>query len=280
MVSLSAMPLYATIARVRNELDELELPAAVSPEQLYPFDQIHYRGVDAVRDAAAALRLKPRERVLDVGAGIGGPARFLAHTVGCQVTALELQDTMHAIGRDLTERCRLSDLVSHVRGDALTHPLGEGTYDAAVSWLAIHHIPDRRRLLHRLASALRTGGRLYIEDLCERAPFSPDDLKDVRETLHGVTMTTAGEYVEDVQSTGFAVIEATDMRDEWSRFCAGRAASWRAGADRHCRVHGEEIFATLDRFFTTVQRLFERGSLGGLRIVATAHGGPQTRGQG
>jgi hypothetical protein len=89
--------------------------------------------------------------------------------------------------------------------------------------------------------------------------------------LHGVTMTTADEYVTDVQAAGFAAIAVTDMRDEWSRFCAGRAASWRAAADRHRRVHGEEIFATLDRFFTTVQRLFESGSLGGLRIVATTN---------
>jgi hypothetical protein len=73
-----------------------------------------------------------------------------------------------------------------------------------------------------------------------------------------------------VRSAGFSVIEATDMRDEWRRFCAARAAAWRASAGRHRRVHGDEIFATLDRFFSTVQRLFESGSLGGLRIVADA----------
>ena len=262
------MPLYATIARVRNELDARGLSGTLLPEQLYPFDQIHYRGVDAVRDAARALELDAGDHVLDVGSGIGGPARFLASTVGCRVTALELQDAMHAVGRDLTDRCGLSDRVSHVRGDARTHPLGEGVHDAVVSWLVIHHVPDRPQLLRRLASALRPGGQLYVEDLCERAPFSPGDLTDVLETLHGATMTTAGAYVDDVQSAGFAVIEATDMRDEWRRFCAARATSWRAESDRHRRVHGDDIFATLDRFFSTVQRLFESGSLGGLRIVA------------
>jgi cyclopropane fatty-acyl-phospholipid synthase-like methyltransferase len=272
MNAIGAMPLYATIARVRNELEQVALSATLSPEQVYPFDQIHYRGVEAVRDAAAALALKPGEQVLDVGSGIGGPARFLARTVGCRVTALELQDEMHAVGQDLTDRCGLSDLVSHVQGDALTYPLRDGSYDAVVTWLAVHHIPERSRLMRRLASGLRAGGRLYLEDLCEHAPFADDDLTDVRETLHGVTMTTATEYVQDVRSAGFTVIEATDLREEWSRFCAARAASWRAAADRHRRVHGAEIFASLDRFFTTVQRLFESGSLGGLRIVASANG--------
>jgi cyclopropane fatty-acyl-phospholipid synthase-like methyltransferase len=265
------MPLYATIDRVRNELAERGLDGALSAERLYPFDQIHYRGVDAVRDAAVRLRLEAGERVLDVGAGIGGPARFLAQTIGCRVTALELQDGMHALGRDLTERCGLSTLVDHVRGDALTHPLDAGTFDAAVSWLAIHHIPDRPRLLRRVADALRPGGRLYIEDLCERAPFSPDDLVEVERTLHAVTMTRAEEFVKDARAAGFTVVEATDMHDAWATFCAERAASWHLSADRHRRVHGEATFMTLDRFFTTVQRLFENGSLGGLRIVATAN---------
>jgi sarcosine/dimethylglycine N-methyltransferase len=273
MGSLTTMPLYATISRVRNEIDARGLPAALTADQLYPFDQIHYRGIGAVRNAAEVLRLDAGERVLDVGSGIGGPARFLAQSVGCELTALELQDAMHAIGSELTDRCGLSTLVRHVRGDALTYPLGTGDYDAAVSWLVIHHIPDRPQLLRRVAAALRPGGRLYIEDLCERAPFSTDDRTDVREMLQAVTMTTAADYVEDVRAAGFSVSEATDMHDEWSRFCADRAAGWRAGADRHRRVHGDAIFTTLDRFFSTVQRLFENGSLGGLRIVATARAG-------
>src|SRR5688572_29279556 len=165
------MPLYSTIERIRNELRELVPGAALTPEQLYPFDQIHYRGTDAVRDAAAALALGPAHRVLDIGAGIGGPARFLAHTTGCQVDALELQPEMHALGEELTARCGLDGRVRHVQGDALTHSLEDAAYDAAVSWLAIHHIPERPRLLRRIAAALRPGGRLYIEDLCQRAPF-------------------------------------------------------------------------------------------------------------
>jgi sarcosine/dimethylglycine N-methyltransferase len=243
--------------------------AALSPEQLYPFDQIHYRGTDAVRHAAAALALGPAHRVLDVGAGIGGPARFLAHTTGCRVTALELQPEMHALGEELTSRARLADRVTHVQGDALTYPFDGGGFDAAVSWLAIHHIPDRPRLLRRIAAALRPGAHLYIEDLCERAPFTADDLPDVEQTLCGVTMTDAESYARDVAAAGFSNIAVTDMSDDWAAFCAGRASAWHADADRHTRVHGERIFQTLDRFFTTVARMFAGGRLGGVRILAS-----------
>jgi cyclopropane fatty-acyl-phospholipid synthase-like methyltransferase len=263
------MPLYSTIQRIRNELKELGSAGALTPEQLYPFDQIHYRGIDAVREAALALGLGPSHRVLDVGAGIGGPARFLAHTTGCQVDALELQPEMHAIGEELTARCGLEARVRHVQGDALTHSLEDAACDAAVSWLAIHHIPERPRLLRRIAAALRPGGRLYIEDLYERAPFTVDDLPDVQQTLYGVTMTSAEDYVGDIQAAGFADVQVTDMSGAWGTFCVGRAAAWRAAAERHTRVHGEPIVQTLDTFFATVARMFASGRLGGVRILAS-----------
>ena len=269
MASIAAMPLYSTIERIRNELRALGDPATVTPEQLYAFDQIHYRGTDAVRDAARVLALGSGDRVLDVGAGIGGPARFLAHTTGCHVTALELQEQMHVLGEDLTRRAGLTDVVTHVHADALTHPLPEAAFDAVVSWLAVHHIPQRPVLLQRLAATLRPGGRLYIEDLCERQPFTADDRPDIERTLYGVTMTPAADYVADVEAAGFVDVEIVDMHGVWSAFCAERAASWRAAAERHRRVHGDAIVATLDRFFSTVQRLFESGRLGGVRIVAT-----------
>ena len=265
---ISAMPLYATIGRIRNELDELGPIDRLTPQQLYPFDQIHYRGTDAVRDAARALDISASHRLLDIGAGIGGPARFLAHTTGCRVMALELQDDLHALGEELTSRCGLADRVTHVHGDALTYALEDDAFDAAVSWLAIHHIPERPRLLRRIFASLRPGGRLYVEDLCARAPFTEDDRPDVEQMLYGVTVTSAESYARDLAAAGFCDVDITDFSDEWGAFCAVRAASWRAEAGRHLRVHGEEIVATLDRFFTAVARLFASGRLGGLRIVA------------
>jgi SAM-dependent methyltransferase len=88
------------------------------------------------------------------------------------VIALELQPKVNAIAVDLTQRSDLSERVMHILGDALTYPFTDGQFDAVVSWLAILHIPDRPRLLERVAHALRSGGRCYIEDLHARS-FCP-----------------------------------------------------------------------------------------------------------
>src|SRR5215813_4910769 len=105
-VSLAAMPLYTNLDRIARGLAALGIGPEdpIPPEQLFALDQWHYHGTDAIRAAADWLKLGPASRVLDIGAGIGGPARYLAYTTGCHVTAIELQAELNAIGVHLTRR--------------------------------------------------------------------------------------------------------------------------------------------------------------------------------
>jgi cyclopropane fatty-acyl-phospholipid synthase-like methyltransferase len=267
---ITSMPLYVDVHRIDNEIAELGIgpDQPLTPEQLFPFDQLHYYGIDAVRAAAGLIGLGRDARVLEVGGGFGGPSRYLAHTVGCHVTALELQQELHDAASALTRRCGLATQVTHVRGDALTYPFATGSFDAAVSWLTLHHIAQRPRLAARLADMIRPGGRLYIEDLVVRAPFSPGDAADVRRTLYGVTMTSAAEYEADLRKAGFVDVEPTDLTSSWTAFCQRRAAAFIASRERHARVHGAAAAARLAAFFSTVERLFASGSLGGVRLIA------------
>jgi cyclopropane fatty-acyl-phospholipid synthase-like methyltransferase len=267
---IGAMPLYLDIHRIRNEIAALGVGPddPLTPDQLYPFDQFHYHGIDAVRAGAGIIGLGRQSRVLEVGSGLGGPARYLAQTVGCQVTALELQQDLHDLASELTRRCGLSTKVTHVRGDALTYPLEVGGYDAVVSWLAVHHIPDRPRLMERLAHAVRPGGHIYIEDLTLREVSSREEFLKMRDLLHAVTITEAEDFAQDVDDAGFDEIDMTDMTGSWGAFVAARARAFRKNRDRHVRVHGEEIAARLEHFFSTVEQLFANGMLGGVRIAA------------
>ncbi len=268
--TIKSMPLYVDVERIDNELAELGIgdDEALTPAQLFPFDQYHYHGTDAVHAAAHLLGLGPASHVLDVGSGLGGPARYLASAIGCHVTALELQSDLHATATRLTARCGLGQHITHVCGDALTAAFPDATFDAVVSWLALLHIPERPRLLARLARMLRRGGQCYIEDLCQCAPFAPSDLPHVRHTIFGVTLTSIADYVRDLHEAGFTEITATDLSDDWATFCGARMVAWQADRTRHVRVHGEPIYTQLDTFYTVVLRLFRSGSLGGVCLVA------------
>ena len=78
-MTIGSMPLYTNLDRIERGLAALGIGPgdAIRPEQLFAIDQWHYHGIDAIRAAAVALGLGPTSRVLDVGSGIGGPARYL-----------------------------------------------------------------------------------------------------------------------------------------------------------------------------------------------------------
>lgn len=267
---IAAMPLYTNLDRIERRL----AAAGIGPrdpiplEKLFALDQWHYHGTDAIRAAIEPLGLNPESRVLDIGSGIGGPARYLAHRVGCHVTAVELQSDLNAIAADLTERTGLADRVTHICADALTYPFPDAAFDAVVSLLAILHVPDRPRLCARLARALRRGCGCYIEDLCIRAPFAPDDLRQVREIVFGISMSNAQDYANDLRTAGFLSVASTDLTSDWAPFAAERLTAWRANHESYARVHGEAAYAAQEKFYSVIAHLYETGSLGGIRLLA------------
>lgn len=267
---IETMPLYTHVDRIERGLAACGIGPtdSIPPEQLFPLDQWHYHGTQAIRDAASFLGVGPTSRVLDVGAGIGGPARFLAHTTGCHVTALELQRELHDIGVDLTRRAGLEGRVTQACGDALTFPLSDSSFDAVISFLAVLHVPDRPRLMQRIARSLRQGGRCYIEDLCQRAPFAAADLDDVRTIVHGVTVTRIDDYARDLAQAGFGEVVPTDLTSDWAPYAAERLQAWRANRAAYAAVHGEGAWAAQELFYTVIDRLYRSGSLGGVRVTA------------
>ena len=269
--TISSMPLYTHLERVEKALAALGIGRddAIRPEQLFAIDQWHYHGIDAIRAAANVLRLGPASRVLDIGSGIGGPARYLAHITGCHVTALELQPELHEIGVDLTRRSGLAAQVTHLCGDALTYPLPLAGFDAFVSWLAILHISDRPRLFARLVRALRVGGHCYVEDLSQRAPFAPRDLADLRGIVHGITVTSPEDYAADLRSAGFAEVATTDLTSDWAPYAAERLSTWRQDRAAYAGVHGEGAYLAHEKFYAVIAQLYDSGSLGGIRLVAS-----------
>src|SRR5580700_4607177 len=87
--------------------------------QLAPLDQFHTRGILATGELATAARLEPSTRVLDVGCGLGGPARYLAGTFGCKVTGIDLSPAFIDAATYLTARSSLSDRLTFQVGNAL-----------------------------------------------------------------------------------------------------------------------------------------------------------------
>lgn len=94
----------------------------LTPEQLAALDQFHTRGIAATAELAALAGITSDMSVLDIGSGVGGPARFLAATYGCRVTGIDLSEPFVDAARYLSRRTGQSERVSFHAGSALGLP--------------------------------------------------------------------------------------------------------------------------------------------------------------
>ena len=110
----------SVLARIDAALTELgHDPQNLNPEILATLEHLHSGGSAITRDQAKRVSITEDSRVLDVGCGIGGPARYLAHTYDCRVDGIDLTPELVETGRVLTERCKLTDRVGLQVGNAL-----------------------------------------------------------------------------------------------------------------------------------------------------------------
>lgn len=182
----------------------------LTPEDLAEIDHFHGRRLDATRELAALLAPRADEHVLDVGCGIGGPARHLAYYHRCRVSGVDLTAEFVAVAELLTERTGLSGHVTFRQADALALPFADAGFDAAWLQNATMNIADRPRLYAELARVLKPGGRLAMQDVMQGPngpPFFP--LPWAGEPSISF-LRTPQETRALLEAAGFAVLEWID----------------------------------------------------------------------
>lgn len=139
--------------------------AGLALDELAGFDHFHTAGVLATTRMADLLAPTADDTVLDAGAGLGGPARLLAHRTGCRVIGVDLTPRFVETGRHLTERTGLGDRVELRVGDITALDLADASVDHAWTQHAAMNIGDRPALYAELRRVIRPGGRLALFDV-------------------------------------------------------------------------------------------------------------------
>lgn len=137
----------------------------LTPQQLAALDQFHTGGLAATAELGKLAGVTAGMSVLDVGSGVGGPARFLAATCGCQVTGVDLSEPFVDAARYLTERTGQSGQVSFETASALELPFDAGRFDVVLLQHVAMNISDRTRLYREIRRVLTSGGIFAIFDV-------------------------------------------------------------------------------------------------------------------
>jgi ubiquinone/menaquinone biosynthesis C-methylase UbiE len=199
-------------------------PGKLTTDDLAGLDEFHTGWAPLTVELAGTLGLEPGMAVLDVGSGLGGPARHFAKTYGCDVTGIDLTPAFVELATDLTARTQLSDRVRFVAASALQMPFAAESFELATMMHVGMNVADKAALFREVRRVLRPGGRFVLYDLMQTGAGELPMPMPWAETAASSFVETPERYRALLGAAGFQITRERD----WCGFVLGVAAKMRA----------------------------------------------------
>lgn len=218
-------------------------PEHPTADALAPYDHFHGRGLDATIELANLMPARSGDHVLDIGSGIGGPARYVAARFGCRVTGIDLTAEFCDVARHLTQLAGLADRVRFEAGDALAMPFGDGTFNGAYSINVAMNIADKAAFYREIRRVLAPGGWLVLAEIAAGDGRPLDFPTPWARTAATSFLATVDQTHAGLVDAGFDVLQVRDSVEAARAFGArSRALAERGEKPPHrsvMLVHGE-----------------------------------------
>lgn len=169
------------------------------------------------RMASLVPELGREHRVLDIGAGYGGSARFLAKKTGCKVTCLNLSEVQNTRNRQLNQSGGLQNAIEVLDGSFEAIPTGDAQFDLVWSQDAILHSGKRETVLREVDRVLKPGGRFVFTDPMQSDDCPTNLLKPVLERIHLSSMGSPGFYRDVAKRLGWREERWLDLSEHLAR---------------------------------------------------------------
>jgi ubiquinone/menaquinone biosynthesis C-methylase UbiE len=242
--------------------------SGLTEDILQIYDMDHYDGVEAIDTLARTAGIDAGCHILDVASGMGGPARYLAHNHGCQVSGIDLTESRVEGARRLTDLTGLSDRVSFRQANALENPFPDETFDVVIGQEAWCHIPDKPRLIAECVRVTRVGGRIAFTDILERDGLSAEHSEKLGQGMSYVDLGTLVRYRELLEAAGCEVIEVEDLSARWAVILRQRLEMYQSLEAQTVASFGAATYRRWDAIYTLFVDVIEKGQLGGGRFLA------------
>jgi len=268
---------------------------ALTMEDLFDtghLEQYHYLGQDSNKDILTLLTgeeefnssKENKKKFLDVGCGIGGPARHMTYLSGHSITGVDIQGCLVEAATKVSERvggvvgertkfysadCTDASAWSSIFKDQEDCSLFDGFF----SVLVFLHIPRVPRLkgFENIASILKFNAPFVIEDFVLRptAGVLTDSERHLLEDIVGASYVPESEdvYRKELESCGFYDIEFEDLSSVWTKWTEERRDRFEEGKSSQIALHGEKHVNDMSTFYAAPAALFKSGKLGGVRIT-------------
>ena len=240
--------------------------------ELGHLDQYHYFGTKACDRAINRLALNHNSEVLDIGSGVGGPARYISYKTGCQIQCVELRKDFNEIAQELTKRVGLHQRIQYLTGNILSSQvidtLSPSSFDSVISFLSFLHIEDRDKILEICFRSLKENGHIYIEDYVANCTLTPEIKTTLKEIVQSSYIPTRETYRQHLERSGFSDICFIDLTTGWKLWVEERYQKFLHSKEESIKIFGEKIYEHRRQFYQTITDLFQSGNIGGSLITA------------
>lgn len=202
--------LYETILERLKALGLAE--ADISRKDISAVDEFHVRGAEVSKELAALTDIQGKS-LLDVGCGIGGPARMLAAEFDCQVTGLDLSEEFIRTATKLSALLRLGEKTKFVQGNALELPFKGASFEVVWTQHAQMNIPDKQQFYGEIARVLKPKGTFLYYDIFRKEQRSPNYPMPWAEQENTSFLTTPEEVTRILEAHGLSQKQTTDQTD-------------------------------------------------------------------
>jgi SAM-dependent methyltransferase len=231
-------------------------PAHLTAADLATVDEFHLGGLEATQELAAQMNLQPGLHLLDVGSGIGGPARYFASEHACKVTGIDLTEEFIQVAKSLTQLVKLDPSVDFRQASALALPFPPATFDRAYMIHVGMNIADKLAIFREVRRVLKPGGLFAIFDIMRSADgplLYPVPWALTDETSF---VTDAKNYLDALTHAGFTVTHQRGRRDFAIEFTRRTLASVAQGGPPTLGLHllmGEKTPLMIQNVLTMLQ---------------------------
>jgi sarcosine/dimethylglycine N-methyltransferase len=203
------------VARVLAALRNVNGPEVpITPDTLAPIDHFHGKGVIATEELAEMLQPKASDHILDIGCGIGGPARWIAAKYGCRITGVDLTPGFCEAACELNSLTGLAERINILHGSALAIPVPDASFDRACSQAVLMNISDKLAFLREAFRVLRPGGLLALSFVGSGPAGEPHYPLPWAATAATSFLVTLDEIRSDLLAAGFQIVTLSDTSAE------------------------------------------------------------------
>jgi len=242
-------------------------PERLAPHDLMGADEFHIGGTQATQDLAAQLGLHANMHLLDIGSGLGGPARHLSATHGCRVTGIDLSEEYVAVATSLTRRMGLAEHVTFHLASANRLDFPPASFDGATVLHVGMNVPDKTALFAAVHAALRPGGFLAVYDVMRTGEEDLDFPLPWSSTPETSFVETPEAYRAALTSAGFTIVTERNRREFAMEFFAAMRARMAQSGPPPIGL-GLVMGPTAQRKTGNMSAMIGRGTIAPVEIIA------------